>query len=199
MRLAHKYRRYSLVILTVVLVLGCISQYCIYSYSIHRTTDDVLREYRRDIEQYAAQNDSLLPFNNIELKHSYLRALSRDAEQAPVDETIYDSLIYSFYEKEPVVYRVLNFPVTAAGRNYVVTLTLPTLEQDELVFAVIVSSLGLFLLFAGASFYALRYMGRTMAPFYRILEQIRNYVIRGQQPIRRSRPESTNSTNWAKA
>lgn len=188
MKLARVYRRYSLLVLTVVLVLGCISQYCIYSYSIHRTTDDVLREYRRDIEEFAAENDTLSLLGNIELKHSYLRRASRDAVRPRVRQTIYDSLIYSAYEQEPIVYRVLNFPVSTARRDYIVTLTLPTLEQHELVLAVIVSSVGLFLLFAGASLYAPRYMRRTMGPLYRILARMRSYDIREREP---ERPEVT--------
>lgn len=183
MKLVRKYRRYSLAVLTVVLVLGCVSQYCIYSYSIHRTTDDVLREYRRDIEEYAAEHDSLMTFSSVELKHSYLRAVGNRTGRAPrIDETICDSLLYSVYEGEPIVYRVLNFPVSTTRQDYIVTLTLPTLEQHELVAAVVISSLGLFLLFVGASLFALRYMDRVLNPFYCLLNRMRNYDIRARIP-----------------
>lgn len=183
MKLVRKYRKYSLVVLSVVLVLGCVSQYWIYSYSIHRTTDDVLREYRRDIEAYAAGRDSLMKFSSVELKHSYLRAVDlRSGRSEEVDQTIRDSLIYSAYHDEPVIYRVLKFPVSTSRQDYVVSLALPTLEQDELVAAVVVSSVGLFLLFAAASFIAVRSADRVLKPFYRLLARMRAYDIGGRKP-----------------
>lgn len=189
MKLLRKYRKYSLAVLTVVLAVGCVCQYWIYSYSIHRTTDDVLREYRRDIEEYAAVHDSLVTFSSVELKHSYLQAVDRRAgDGLKVDDTIRDSLIYNAHEDESVVYRVLKFPVSSSRQDYVVSLALPTLEQDELVAAVVVSSLGLFLLFAGASFVALRSANHLLSPFYNLLDGMRRYDIRGQRP---QRPEPT--------
>ena len=176
MKLINKFRRYIFFVITIVLFLGSIVQYSIYRYSIHRTTDDVLREYRTDIENYVEIENNLPSLSSIEFKHSYLRTMSKEAfYNELIDEAIYDSLIFSAYEGEPVVYRVLNFPVSTPDEDYIVTLALPTLEQEELIFGVIISSIALFLFFITGTLLAVRYMQRVMTPFYEILDIMRCY------------------------
>ncbi|MEG1865175.1 MAG: hypothetical protein RR199_07635, partial [Alistipes sp.] len=157
MKLSYKYRRHALLTLVVVLLLGCISQYYIYCYAIHRTTDDVLCEYRTDIEEYVSRTGSLMFFSTVELQHSYLRTTiaPRSHSKVKVREAIYDSLIYNRHEQEFLIYRLLNFPVKTNDQNFIVTLILPTLEQTDLVKAVVISSVVLLLLFA-LTFYLTR-------------------------------------------
>ena len=50
-----------------VVILGAISQYSIYRYSIHRTTDDVLQEYKLDIEKFVSEYDSLPSLQSVVL------------------------------------------------------------------------------------------------------------------------------------
>ena len=182
MNIAQKYRRQSLIILIIVLIIGCLTEFLIYSYAIRRTTDDVLSEYRCDIEEFAAHNDSLIPFSSIVMKHSRIREV--EPEEITPDKKIennYDSLIYSSYGGEPILYRVLRFPVKTAAEDYIVALTLPTLEQHELAVAIVIASFCLFLLFVMASYFSVRYMRQAMRPFYQMLQFIREFDIRSKK------------------
>ena len=182
MNLSQKYRHHSLVVLIVVLILGFASEYIIYSNTIRHTTDSVLREHRLDIEQYAVKEDSVMPFNSIISKHSSIRFVD-EAYQPAYAEEIYDSLIFSPYAETKILYRVIHFPVTTTKGEYEVRLVLPTMEKSELLVAILISSICFFIIFACTSLYAIRYMNRITAPFYKLLEQIRHYDIRSNKPI----------------
>ncbi|MEG2061155.1 MAG: HAMP domain-containing sensor histidine kinase [Alistipes sp.] len=185
MKLSYKYRRHALLTLVVVLLLGCISQYYIYCYAIHRTTDDVLCEYRTDIEEYVSRTGSLMFFSTVELQHSYLRTTiaPRSHSKVKVREAIYDSLIYNRHEQEFLIYRVLNFPVKTNDQNFIVTLILPTLEQTDLVKAVVISSVVLLLLFALTFYLTRRHLERLVAPLHKLLERMRRYDVRQRQAV----------------
>ncbi|MEG0807219.1 MAG: HAMP domain-containing sensor histidine kinase [Alistipes sp.] len=185
MKLSYKYRRHALLTLVVVLLLGCISQYYIYCYAIHRTTDDVLCEYRTDIEEYVSRTGSLMFFSTVELQHSYLRTTiaPRSHSKVKVREVIYDSLIYNRHEQEFLIYRVLNFPVKTNDQNFIVTLILPTLEQTDLVKAVVISSAVLLLLFVLTFYLTRRHLERLVAPLHKLLERMRRYDVRQRQAV----------------
>lgn len=177
MKLSGKYHRHYLLLLVAVLLLGFLTQYVLFRYSLHRSTDDVLREYRLDFEDYARRHGELPVFNAMEWKHGNVVALHGDTLPRRIDDRIYDTVIYSAYEREPVVYRVLNFVVETPGRHYLVTLTHPMWEEDEMVGAALLSSLCLFLFFLGLSLVSIRRTRRTVAPFYHILDTIRHFEI----------------------
>ena len=184
MKLVNIFRRVWLRALAIVLIAGTVLQYYIYVFALHRTTDDVLTEYRRDIETLASVSDSILSFDKVELMHSYLRidddAVSRRVQ---IDERIRDTIIISHYDDyDPVVYRVMNFPVKTKHQQYIVSLALPTLEQDEMIGAVTISSIGLVVLIVGASLFALHLMSRKLHPFYQLLDRIRTYDFRKNPP-----------------
>lgn len=178
MRLTQKYRLYTLTTLIWVVLTSFCIQYYLFRYSIHRTTDDVLHEYRIDIEEYAAEMDTLLPFRSLELKHSNLTVETDIQQLADIDETICDTLIFSHYENEMVVYRKMKFPVCTSHQNYIVTVMLPTLEEHDLVGTVLISLVLFVLLFVLFStitdwFFAQKISG----PFRKILDHIRTYDI----------------------
>lgn len=178
MRLTSKYRLYSVTTLLCVVVTSFIANYYLYRHSIHRTTDDVLKEYRIDIEEYAVENDTLPPFRSLEMKHSNLTVVSGVKGPIKIDETICDTLIFSDYQKEMVVYRKLMFPVTTSHRCYVVTLMLPTLEEDNLIGTVLLSLVLVVLLFILFSSVTDLFFARKISrPFNKILASIRSYDI----------------------
>lgn len=147
MKLVSIYWKYTVYAFLVVLVLGSITHYYIFRNSIHRSTDDVLQEYKQDIQEYAASHDTLLSLHDLELKHSRLlfHEVGKVAKKGK-ECAIYDSLIYSKYEGEQVIYRVLKFNVDTREGTYQVLLSQPTLEEDDLMSAVVIS-LSLLLLF----------------------------------------------------
>lgn len=186
MKLVSIYWKYTVYAFLVVLVLGSITHYYIFRNSIHRSTDDVLQEYKQDIQEYAASHDTLLSLHDLELKHSRLlfhevgKVVKKGKECA-----IYDSLIYSKYEGEQVIYRVLKFNVDTREGTYQVLLSQPTLEEDDLMSAVVISLSLLLLFFLIAYSWVSTYYTRILwRPFYLLLEQLRRFRIDRQQPDR---------------
>lgn len=184
MKLTSIYWKYTVYTFLVVLVLGSITHYYIFRNSIHRSTDDVLQEYKQDILDYAANHDTLLSLHDLELKHS--RLLFHEVGKATGEEeecAIYDSLIYSKYENEQVVYRVLKFNVNTCDGTYQVLLSQPTLEEDDLMSAVVVSLLLLLFFFLIASSWVSAYYTRVLwRPFYRLLAQLRRFRMERSKP-----------------
>lgn len=184
MKLTSIYWKHTMCTLLAVLVLGSITHYYIFRYSIHRSTDDVLMEYRQDIQEYAASHDTLLSLQDLELKHSRLFFHELDREERKEQEcVIYDSLIYSKYEGEKIVYRVLKFNVETREGVYQILISQPTLEEDDLMSAVLTSLLLLLLFFLIASSWVSAYYTRVLwRPFYRLLVQLRRFRIDRSQP-----------------
>lgn len=184
MKLTGIYRKYTIYTLFAVLVLGSVTHYYIFRYSIHRSTDDVLLEYKQDVLEYAAANDTMVSLQELEMQHSRLYCYKVDPGEEQ-EHAIYDSLIYSNHEKEKVVYRVLRFDVKAGADMYHVMLSQPTLEEDDLMSAVILSLSLLLLLFIVASFLVSSYYTRILwMPFYKLLSQLRQYKVDRLLPSR---------------
>ena len=179
MKLLSKFRRYSLTTLICVSVASFIANYYLFRYSIHRTTDDVLNEYRIDIENYAAEKGTLNPYKLLDMRLSTLKV---DADPGgiggKVDETIRDTLVFSHYENEMVVYRKMEFPVATPEQNYIVELMLPTLEEDDLVGTVLISLTIIvifYILFSTIT--NMIFKEKIYQPFNAIMEVIRTYNI----------------------
>lgn len=184
MKLTGIYRKYTIYTLFIVLILGSVTHYYIFRYSIHRSTDDVLQEYKQDVVEYAVKNDTMVSLQELEMQHSRLYCYRTDPARLR-EYAIYDSLIYSNHEKEKVVYRVLRFDVQAGKESYHVMLCQPTLEEDDLMSAVLLSLSLLLLFFIIASFLVLSYYTRILwMPFYKLLSQLRRYKVERLLPSR---------------
>lgn len=184
MKLISIYRRYTFTTLIVVVLTSFTIHYYLFRYSIHRTTDDVLNEYRIDIEKYAAKHGELAIIKSFEMKLSTLCIENNYGSSEDIDETIRDTLVFSHYENEMVVYRKLSFPVTTPEHSYVVKLMLPTLEEHDLISTVIIS------LFIVVMFYILfstitswAFANKILKPFNSILYSMRTYNLSQPQIV----------------
>ncbi|MEG2243078.1 MAG: HAMP domain-containing sensor histidine kinase [Muribaculaceae bacterium] len=177
MRLTTIYHRYIIYTLLAVLALGSVTHYYIFRHSIHRTTDDILKEYQQQVIDYVDKNDTLISLQELEMHHS--RILCTKVEnKVEQNQAIYDSLIYSSQQKEMVVYRILNFDIKAGTKFYHVTISQPTLEEDNLISAVIISLVLIFLFFIIAYFFVFSYYTHILwKPFYKLLSQLQRYKV----------------------
>ena len=183
MKLLKKYRFYTYTSLVFVVMVGFTLNYYLFRFSIHRTTDDVLNEYRLDIEEYVEKHGSLVGFNPMNNKLCQIK--DNVTVNKEMDEEIVDTLVYSHYEKEMVVYRKLNFQINTKGHNYDIMLMLPTLEEDDLVETVIISLVLFVLLFTLFTTLIDRFFTvKIQRPFSRILEVMRTYNIEAQTNIK---------------
>ena len=176
MKLTTIYRRYAVYTLLAVSILGSVTHYYVFRYSIHLSTDDVLQEYRQCVIDYALEKDTLISLQQLEMKHSRI-SFTEIEKELDGEQAISDSIIYSHHQKEKVVYRVLNFDVKANGILYKVTLSQSTLEEDDLIFAIIISLSLLVLFFMVASFLVSNYIRLLWRPFDKLLAYLRRYKI----------------------
>ncbi|MEG1118908.1 MAG: HAMP domain-containing sensor histidine kinase [Bacteroidales bacterium] len=183
MKLTTIYYRYILYTLFVVLVLGSVTHYYIFRHSIHRSTDDVLEEYRQQVVDYAYKNGTLVSLQELEMQHSRI-LYSQIEDDARHKYVIYDSLIYSTHQQEKIVYRVMEFEVKANDKVYKVMISQPTLEEDDLITAVFVSLALLFLFFIIASFFVFSYYTHILwRPFYKLLSHLKRYKVEKTEVI----------------
>lgn len=184
MKLIQIYKKYNLYTLLIVLAIGGISHYYIFRYSIHGATDDILVEYRQALEDYAITNDTIIPYYEFETEYNKLLSYKTD-KHLEKEIPIYDSLIYSKYQEELITYRVLKFNLHTSKDNYLITLMLPTLEEDNLMTAVLVSLLFLLLLFILFSFFISQYYTKILwKPFYIILQRVKRFDIEKNIPAK---------------
>ncbi|MEG2122017.1 MAG: hypothetical protein RRZ64_08185, partial [Rikenellaceae bacterium] len=72
MKLTTIYNRYLIYTLFAVLVLGSVTHYYVFRHSIHRSTDNMLREYQQQVIDYANKNDTLVSLRDLEMRHDCL-------------------------------------------------------------------------------------------------------------------------------
>lgn len=175
MKLSKIYKRYTLVTLSLVLMIGSLSHYGIITYFIHRSADHTLKEYRENIEHYIREHDTLIILDNPVLSDSRITA----AAVHPgiyLEEYFRDTLVYSPYKKETVVFRLLSYTLQAEDDNYMLTLWQATVDTEDVLWAIGVSLLVLFILFALFSLWWTKwFVGNLWHPFYQILEQLKEF------------------------
>lgn len=184
MKLIKKYRLFTYSSLCVVVLIGFIVNYYLFRYSIHRTTDDVLYEYKIDIQEYADNHETLQPLLSVNSRFCEIKPVPSEQCAHEWDEAIIDTLVYSHYQEEKVVYRKLVFPVYTQGQDYVVTLMLPALEEDDLVETVLLSLFLLVVLFILlTTLIDISFTRQIFYPFHQIVEGIKNYNIEHHSKI----------------
>ena len=176
MKLLNKYRHFTYSSLCIVVLIGSAINYYLFRYAIHRTTDDVLNEYRVDIEEYAEHHGTLQPLLEVNSKFGDIRLVSNDYDLSEMRDGIKDTLVYSHYQEEKVVYRKLVFPVITKTQNYQVSLMLPALEEDDLVETVLISLFVFVVLFILlTTLIDLSFTRQILRPFHQIVAKIKTY------------------------
>lgn len=175
MKLSKIYKRYTLVTLSLVLMIGSLSHYGIITYFIHRSADHTLKEYRENTEHYIREHDTLIISDNPVLSDSRITAVVVDPD-IYLEEYFRDTLVYSPYKKETVVFRLLSYTLQTKNDNYMLTLWQATVDTEDVLWAIGVSLLVLFILFALFSLWWTKwFVGNLWHPFYQILEQLKEF------------------------
>lgn len=173
MKLAKIYKRYTLVTLALVLLIGSLSHYIVITYFIHRSADHTLKEYRQNIQNYLNSHDTLVILDNPLLDNSRLHAEPAD-NRLYLKEYFRDTLVYSPYKKETVVFRLLSYTLQVKDKNYLITLWQATVDTEDILSAVFVSLLLLFVFFTFFSLWWTQwFVGKLWHPFYQMLEQLK--------------------------
>ncbi|MEG1623039.1 MAG: HAMP domain-containing sensor histidine kinase [Alistipes sp.] len=173
MQLFKVYKKYTLITLLLVILIGSASHFLIITYFVHHSADHTLKEYQQNIKTYVAQHGIPIFIDNPLLDKSRITWEAQDSDVI-VKEYLRDTLVYSTYKQEQVVFRVLSYTLQQGDANYLVTLWQATLDSDDILLAVIVSLIILFVLFFLFYFWLTKwFINHLWQPFYLILEQLK--------------------------
>lgn len=175
MKLFQLFKRYAIIIMFAVLVIGSIAHFFIFRFFIHRSTDDILYEHKQHVENYVALNDTLVPSSKSVIQPPRVEEHSIDNPEF-YPEMLKDTVLYSESTGEFVPYRQLYFTVTYKGKSYLVNINQPTVETDDLLYAVVTSLIILFFLFILFTYILGKYVkNKLWAPFYKLLNAVQSY------------------------
>ncbi|MGL5683400.1 MAG: sensor histidine kinase [Marinifilaceae bacterium] len=175
MKLSILYRRYSLVTLSIVLLLGMLSDYMIFKYVIYDSADHTLIEFRDNIELHLRQHDTLVLADNPHLTSSIITARLLPPTSTREISFFKDTLIFNPYKNEKVVYRLHTFNIknNSGDKNYLISLAQSTVDTEELIFASIISLISILLLYIIVSVIINKWFVRVLwRPFYTLLRQM---------------------------
>ena len=170
MKLVKIYRRYTLVTLALVIVLGGGLFYNIIMFFVHKSDNHTLLEFKENLELYV-QDKGRLPGNNLLNKGRITHyPTDNDAVMEPVFS---DTVVFSAFKGENVVYRTLTYTQPTPQGNAVVTLWQTSMDTEDIISVVIISLLSFFMLYALFSLWWNRwFMRKLWYPFYQILNQL---------------------------
>lgn len=175
MSLFHVIRRYLLITLLFIIVLGCASTFFIFNTFIHQSTDQILYEYKDRVENYVKLNDTLTIINSSVFKPN------RIEERFVGDSDNYnlgfkDTLLYSEATGDFQPYRQLYFEVKYKQQKHLITLNQPTIVLDDLLYIIVGLLVLIFVLF-GIFIYLIDFYLKRKAwsPFYNTMNALQNY------------------------
>jgi len=146
MTLIQIIRKYLLVSMLVVLVIGCISHFLIFRFFIHYSNDQMLDDQRKKIENFVAEHDTLSLASTLVLKPARIeqRKIS-DPESYP--EGLYkDTVMLSEETGLLTPYRQLYFPISYKNEYYLININQASIVNNDLFYAIISSLLILIIL-----------------------------------------------------
>lgn len=176
MTIFELFKRHTIIIMFVVLLIGSVAHFFIFRFFIHRSTNQVLHEYKQHIENYVQTHDTLIA--------SSLSVLQPPRVETKLVENftdipyvgLKDTLLYSEATGEFTPYRQLYFTVSFKNYKYLVNINQPVIETDDLFYAIIASLIVLFILFLFFSYLLGKYVkNKLWQPFYKLLRIVVKY------------------------
>lgn len=181
MKLVKIYRRYTFITLGLAIFLGGFFFYNIITYFVHQSDDHTLLEFQQNLEQYINETGEI-PENNLlnkgRITHRFV------SPEIIIKPTFTDTIIYSHFKQENVVYSTLSYTLETSQGNVLITLWQTSMDTEDILSAVLISLLCFFLLFALFSLWWNRwFMRRLWRPFYQILYQLNKVDLSGKNLI----------------
>lgn len=175
MSLFHVIRRYLLITLLFIIVLGCASTYFIFNTFIHQSTDQILYEYKDRVENYVKLNDTLTIITSSVFQPNRI-------EERQINNSdnytlgLKDTLLYSEATGDFQPYRQLYFVVEYKQQRHLITLNQPTIVLDDLLYIIVGLLILIFVLF-GIFIYLIDFYLKRKAwsPFYNTMNKLQNY------------------------
>lgn len=175
MSLFHVIRRYLLITLLFIIVLGCTSTYFIFNTFIHQSTDQILYEYKERVENYVRLNDTLTIITTTVFQPNRIEdKLISNSDDYSVG--LKDTLLYSEATGDFQPYRQLYFVVEYKQQQHLITLNQPTIVLDDLLYIIVGLLILIFVLF-GIFIYLIDFYLKRKAwsPFYSTMNALQGY------------------------
>lgn len=175
MSLFHAIRKYLLLTLFSIMILGGVSIFFIFKIFIHQSTDQILYEYKTRIENYVALNDTMIEFTTSVIQPQRVeQRIINPTDNYPLG--IKDTLLYNENSGAFLPYRQLYFTIEYKNRLHLVNVNQQTFEFGDLLYVLIGSILALFLLFFVFTYLVDFYLKKKVwSSFYDTLEKLDDY------------------------
>jgi len=189
MTLIELIRKYLIIGSILVMIIGCISHFLIFRYFIHYSTDQVLIDQQKKVENYVAKHDTL-PL----LWKAVLQPLRIEKKQI-TDPSVYpshqfkDTLLYSEETGSVIPYRQLYFVVSYKQEYHLININQPTVITNDLFYAIVSSLLiliVLLILFTYVIGYSLK--KNIWKPLNINLNKLHNYDLKGNTVLTLTNP-----------
>lgn len=177
MNLFQVIRRYLVLTLLAVFLIGCVSIYFIFKAFIHQSADQILYEYKDRIENYIALNDTLILFkSSLQIPQRIESSVITNPKEYA--EGIKDTLLYNEGTGYFQAYRQLYFVADYRNKAHLITINQPSIEMDDLLYIILGSLFSIFILFLMFTYLIdFNLKKKVWAPFYRTLGILKSYDI----------------------
>lgn len=146
MTLIKLIRKYLIIGSVLVLLIGCISHFLIFRFFIHYSTDQVLIDQQKKVENYVAKHDTLpLLWKAVLQPLRIERKQISDPDGYPPRQ-FKDTLLYSEETGSITPYRQLYFVVSYKQEHHLININQPTVITNDLFYAIVSSLLILVIL-----------------------------------------------------
>ena len=177
MRLLYKHSRYILLTNLLILLLGGILFYVLFTYIIDRNIRSTLYERRDFAREKLAFSDSLYVFQNFSY---HIFSIKRLPKEYPftVTEQISDTAIFDPLRKEASLYRQLTFTDNLRGQPFQITVRRPLIDDFEILRGIVASLLVLAMVLGLALYFSNRIVSKKLwQPFYITLSTLKDYQL----------------------
>jgi signal transduction histidine kinase len=167
-----------------VFVAGCVAFYFVLRYVLLQQLDESLRTEQTEILFFVKEHNQLPEV----VVDAYNQKITYTQIKGPLPPVTYFSQKYwDKKENEPEWERKLVFGITAAGKNYLVTVTKSQMETEDLLQMVIIIGAGMLALIMLAGYVINSIViKRLWKPFYKTIQEVEQYQLTKQQPIQLS-------------
>lgn len=152
--------------------------YLLILHEVNDETDDTLENYKEIIIRSALTDSTLLKNHASIMSRYYIREVPKKEARLNHDE-FYDSTEYIEIEKENEPVRVLRtYFMTARHKYYELTISISTLEKEDMVETTVWSMLVLYILLLGCVMLVIHHgFRKTLTPLYKLLDWLKNFQI----------------------
>lgn len=180
MKLLSQYNRVNIIATIVVLLLSGLCYYFIIRNVLLNQLDEDLKVEEQEIRDYLKVNNSLPnPSNYKDQKVSF-----EAAGAETVKRTFNSITFYSTEEHENVSSRRIIFPITAAGENYIVSISKSEEETEDLIQLILLITLAIVLVLLFTLFVInLFLLNKLWRPFNSTLKELKQFNLSGENEL----------------